>query len=159
VDVEKRDYKALLFAVIVALVIVGGSLLTLEVEVRRWTRWTSTSSPSQPMQAASVSVPVTVTLASAQHITTTGQTSAVGVGYYREALAYISTDWVASAITYTLQTSPDKVNWYTYGALAAVATSSTITQPMTVFGPFVRLSWAVSGTTDVTTTAVLALKE
>jgi hypothetical protein len=119
------------------------------------------SAPGQTpvLTAASISRPVTVTLTSAQHITTTGQSSTVGVSYYRDGLLYISTTRAADTISYTLETSPDNVNWYTYCALAPVASTSVLTLPIALFGPFLHLAWAASGTTDVTSTAVLALKE
>jgi len=147
----ERSWSKPLAAVGVAVLLLA-ALLLLQ-------RWSPAPIAAVPLSAASVSRPVTVTLASGQHITITGQSSAVGVSYYREALLYISTTRAADTISYTLETSPDNVNWYTYCALAPVASTSVLTLPLTTFGPFVHLKWTASGTTDVTTTAVLALKE
>lgn len=152
----EREYKGLVFAVIIALIVVAACVLSLETQLQRL----QIHEGQQTVQSASVSRPVTVTLAAGQHITSTSASAVVGVGYYREALLYLSTAVVTDTITYTLQTSPDAVTWYTYSALSPMTSTQALTLPLSVaFGPYLRLSWAASATTDVTTTAVLSLKE
>lgn len=112
------------------------------------------------LEAAIFHRPVTITVMSSQHITaTSGQSTAYGVGYYREALGYIYTTVAVDTITYTFQSSPDQSTWFDHTEVTPVSATGGVSVPLTTFGPFLRVDYAVSGTTDVTSTVWLALKE
>ena len=115
--------------------------------------------PASELGAAAVHQPVTVALLAGEAITATGQSTAYNVSYYREGVGYLSTTVTSGAITYTWQTSPDRVTWFTHGAMASVGGSGTMTYPLSHFGPALRLGYEVGTGTVVTASAWVSLKE
>jgi len=117
--------------------------------------------PAPEYEAAAALRPVTYDWMSATLITSTAQGSdSVNVGYYREALGYIYTTVNTGTITYTIQSSPDGGDtWFDHTDLTAVSATGGVSVPLSTFGPTLRITCAVGGTTNVTTTAWLSLKE
>lgn len=104
-------------------------------------------------------MPATVNLQATKWITETGNTSTLNTSYYREATGYISSTVAAGYITYTWQSSPDGVVWFTFDAIAGGNASKLVTSTMDYFGPYVRLYWEAMAETSVTGTVWVSLKE
>lgn len=115
--------------------------------------------PAEPAMVKAAAMPATVNLQATKWITQTGNTSTLNTSYYREATGYISSTVAAGYITYTWQSSPDGVVWFTFDAIAGGNASKLVTSTMDYFGPYVRLYWEAMAETSVTGTVWVSLKE
>jgi len=80
-------------------------------------------------------------------ITANGNTDSLKKTQAEQLLLFINVGTVSASdtITFTVQSSPDKINWYdhTSGAAISAAGNQLITE--TIVGPYVRVKWVVAG--------------
>ncbi len=116
--------------------------------------------PAQTQVAvASTHPPVALNIVPTKWITEGGSSTEYGAAYYREAVGYISSTVAAGYITYTWQSSPDKVVWFDQDYVAGGNASRLVTTTLDYFGPYLRLSWEAMSETSVTGTVWVNLKE
>lgn len=103
----------------------------------------------------------TLKAAGPESVTANG-TATVDVKDYIEGRLLINVTAVTGGtptLDITFEDSDDNVTWYTHTTVTQITTVSNVANNITVFAKFVRIRWAIGGTTPIFTfKAVLSAK-